>query len=316
MLIVDPAVAVISRTHACVQFGIDAPVILSGLSDSESALLDALRLGIEEHDLIPEAQQLGVEADRAHELCRLLTDAGVLVVTQVPGASAPWRLRTWAAQNSADPLDLAAKVRRSPVYAIGPFKGEFASAAEAAGMRAAPADSSNDPRIHPGSLVILTAVWMPDLLSADSLYARDIDHVHAVIGDHFGTVGGVVVPGASPCSHCGVRWAKQHDPGWLDAWKAVHRSGPRPSQADPALVAITAAHTASRLRADRAGMPGLHRKLIVSDWGIEEDDVAFHPDCRCRQGSETTPAAAAVMSNSSDPNCASLTDPSPGIRAS
>ena len=302
MLIIDPAAAVISRTHACVQFGIDDPVILSGLSDSEAALIDALRLGIEEDDFEPEAQTLGVTASRAHELRTLLTEAGILVTTRVPGTSAPWRLRTWAPQNSADPLELAAKVHRSPVYAIGPFNDEFATAAAAAGLRAAPADSSIDPRIHPGSLVIITAVWMPDLLSSDALFARDIDHVHAVIGDHFGTVGGVIVPGASPCSRCSVLWAKQHDPGWLEAWKAVHLSGPRASLADPALVAITAAHTASRLRANRAGMPGAHSKLTVSDWGFEEDAVSFHPDCQCRQGSDAAAESAAVMSSSSAPN--------------
>lgn len=300
MLIIDPAAAVISRTHACVQFGIDDPVILSGLSDSESALVDTLRLGIEEDDFESEAQALGVTAGRARELRTLLTNAGILLTTRGPGTSAPWRLRTWAAQNSADPLELAAKVHRSPVYAIGPFKDEFASAAAAAGTRAVPADSSIDPRIHPGSLVIITAVWMPDLLSSDALFARDIDHVHAVIGDHFGTVGGVIVPGASPCSHCAVLWAKQRDPGWLDAWKAVHLSGPRASQADPALVAITATHTASRLRANRAGLPGAHGRLTVSDWGIEEEDVSFHPDCQCRQGSDAE--SDAVMSSSSSPN--------------
>lgn len=314
MLVLDPAVPVLTRSPDSVQFGIDSPVVLSGLTEAESSFLSALRVGIDEAGAADQAEALGADPERAVELVSLLRDSGLLLPTAGSAASVPWRMRTWALQQSADAVELSRRISASPVFAVGPFSEEFAAAAQAVGMQAEAAESSEDPRIRPGGLVILTSLWMPDLLSASSLFSRDVDHVHAVIGDRLGTLSGVVVPGATPCTECSVRWQKSRDPGWMSAWRAAHTAGLRPSLADPALVALTAAHAASRLRADRAGLPGARSRLLVSDWGIEEEEAAFHPDCACRQADGD--AESAMTSSSSAPNCAVLTEPIPGISAS
>src|SRR5699024_10587791 len=78
MLQFHRSVALVRRSESRLQFGVDDPVLIDGLTDGDFALIDRLCRGCDPDDYLEVAHRRGVNRTRALSLLDLLTEAGVL----------------------------------------------------------------------------------------------------------------------------------------------------------------------------------------------------------------------------------------------
>lgn len=64
MLRICPSVPITWRSAACLQFGVEDPVLIDGLLPADASLIDDLRMGLGSGQFHTRAQDLGVDHHR------------------------------------------------------------------------------------------------------------------------------------------------------------------------------------------------------------------------------------------------------------
>ena len=283
MLIINRAVPIAWRSETCVQFGVDDPVLIDGMTHADSTLLRLLRVGLSESEFFERALALGVTDQRARSLLALLTEARVLVPRSFRADDLSYETDALALSLHRDPLDLRDELLASELILAGPFRADLERLAHAAGFRARAVERVDAQLIPTGATVILTAVWAADLLSAGELMTADVDHVLVVFGPERALISHLIVPGSTPCAGCWAAHQVDADDDWLDGWKNLKAQNPSPALVDPLLAAVVLPQVLLRLR----------EKLLLPGWPVESAQVSlrgaevhtapaeFHDRCDC-----------------------------------
>ena len=280
------SVPVVWRSDRCVQFGIDEPILIDGLTPPDTELVSVLRMGIGVDDFFDRAAHLGVSAARASSLLALLDEAGALVPI---GPRSTTRLPTVhvdpvAATLGIPPAQVAETLTAAPVLVSGPFARQLLPVLVAAGFEASPIDRVEDAAAHRSPVVVLTGVWVEDAVSAACLVENGITHQQVVVGQSGATISHVVVPGVTPCTRCRVLRRTDGDADWFLAWRSLWRQAPQPARTDPVLGTLAMAHAALVLRSHLLGGRPVPVDAVVTlpDGAVTETEVEFHDACDCR----------------------------------
>lgn len=280
------SVPVVWRSDRCVQFGIDEPILIDGLTPQDTELISVLRMGIGIDDFFDRAEHLGVSSARASSLLALLDEAGALVPL---GPDAAQRRPTvhvdpLAANLGVSPAQIAGTLAASPVLVLGPYAEALLPVLAAAGFDAHRIGRAEETGGFRSPLVVLTGVWVEDAVSAGYLVENGIDHQQVVVGQAQATISHVIVPGSTPCTRCRVNHRTEEDADWLLAWRTLWKQSPRPARTDPVLSTLAVAHTALVLRNHLLGCTPVPVDAVVTlpSGAVTEIGVDFHGECDCR----------------------------------
>jgi len=276
-----PVSPMVWRTPTSVQFGVDAPVVIDGVSAGVERLLAALRSGVSTSGFAMLARDAGVPADDAETLLERLRP--VLATTAPPPAS---RVRVL-------------------VTGSGPFADCLAQLLSEEGRLSSPAETAP-------SVAVLVADWVIAPDDASRWLRRDIPHLPIVVTDSSVSVGPFVEPGRGPCIYC-VQLARTDADA---AWPAVATQLWGRQAADhPRITVLTVAAFAARRIAARLddGPADAATAWRLSDRGatISAATTRLHPRCSCAAPTETDWAPG---SGRADP-AATTTVPAGGERA-
>lgn len=206
---------VLWRAPGEVQIGVDAPRILTGLTDSEEkALLSAPRLAPAAREKA--RRKHGISEGRWHELTRGLDSD-----------QPPRPVRGTVAALDSHPLTerVRGALDRMGVACTARSRAEL-------GNRVA----------------VLTDDWVTDPERVRSLMAADVPHLPIVVESSGVIVGPTVVPGATPCTMCVNLARAARDPKWPVVAAQLMRLPARPlASAESETAAALAAHALTGL---------------------------------------------------------------------
>ena len=255
VLKITHGVPMVWRTPTSVQFGVDAPVIVEGVTPGVERVLAALRAGISASGLEMLARDAAVPARELRSLLHRLEPA----MTPRPPAPAGRVLVT-----GGGPLAImvAALLREGGVLARSD--------------EAAPA------------IAVLVADWVLGPDEAARWLRRDIPHLPIVVTDTSIDVGPFVEPGGGPCVYCVHLTRTDADPAWpAVAAQLLGRAGPENSQ----LTRLAAACFATRRIMARLSSGA---SATASAWHIADEGgtvsawtARTHPRCSCAAPPET-----------------------------
>lgn len=280
------SVPVVWRSDSCVQFGIDEPILIDGLTPQDTELISVLRMGIGVEDFFDRAVHLGATPARASSLLALLDEAGVLI--PVDPNSTPRRptvhVDPYSASLGLAPAPTAETLATTTVLVAGPLAAPLLPVLSAVGFDAAGIDRAEDALTRQAPLVVLTGVWVEDAVTAGFLVEHAIAHLQVVVGQAQATISHVMIPGTNPCTRCQVNYRTDEDADWLLAWRALWRQTPQPARTDPVLCALAMAHTAAVVRNHVLGCTPIPVDSVVTlpSGAVSEIGVDFHPECDCR----------------------------------
>jgi len=286
MLQFHRSVPLVRRTSSSVQFGVDDPVLIDGLTDDDLGLIDRLCRGCESADYLEAADRAGLSRTRALSLLDLLTEAGVLTPPEAASGGSVVRdfAESYAALHGVGPVATANAIRSRPVIVLGHDPQIVSEALGEAGFDATVVESA-DQAIAAGAehgMTVLVSRLTANIGDASRLFADDADHLVVRIGDERCDIV-PVRPGVTPCATCAVLHTRDEDEGWFDGWRQLAVRS-RHALVDPLLVRAAATETARMLRATTVGLAefGPVVRIDARTGRRSQEAAAFHPDCDCR----------------------------------
>lgn len=298
MLQFHRSVALVRRTATSIQFGVDDPVLIDGLTPADLALIDRLCRGCDEDEYLEIAQRRGVNRTRALSLLDLLVEAGVLAPAEAAASGPAVRdyAEAFAALHGLGPVAVARALTARPLCVVGEDAALIADSLTAGGAV---------PRIVPDidaalradaarGITVLVQRWTAPVGASSRLFAEDADHVVVRIGDRQADIV-PVSPGATPCLTCAVLHSRDEDEGWFSGWQQLAARSAH-ALVDPLLIRTAATETARLLRATASGLAEFGPQLRISARSGERSQFApqFHPDCDCRIPLSSTGAPGPV----------------------
>jgi bacteriocin biosynthesis cyclodehydratase domain-containing protein len=260
VLKLDPRFALLWRTPASVQFGVDAPpVVLRELSDAGDRMLAALASGVSRSGL----SMIGTDAGADEpEVERLLA------------AVAPVLLHDDAVAPPKRTVELSGTGRTAD--GIASILGASGIAVHTDGRAAAHTD-----------LAIIVAQFVIEPELHGSWLRRDVPHLAVVFGDKTVRIGPVVEPGATPCLYCLERQRTDADPAWpaIESQLWGRRSAAETELVSSEVVAIVTRYAVSRLGGDQRDHllipPATSLELEIATGRITRWQWRAHPECAC-----------------------------------
>ncbi|MFB9777215.1 hypothetical protein [Brevibacterium otitidis] len=279
------SVPVVWRSGTCVQFGIDDPVLIDGLTAADAELISAVRMGIGAGDFDARAAQLNVSPARAASLLSLLDEAGALIPAEHAAARAgtAGHIDAYAAGCRLEPSTAAGQLTAPHVLVLGPLRRGLYAQLVSAGMRVEIIERAEDALTVARPLVVMTGVWVEDAVGAGFLHDHEIEHCHLTIGQQQARLSHIVRAQQSPCTACAFGFRSDEDENWFAAWQGLWQQTPAAGQVDPVLCALSFAQTAAQLRDHILGRSDMVTDLVFSLTGaVEERTPQFHPSCSCQ----------------------------------
>ena len=274
MLRLDPAHPPVWRSADCLQFGVDAVVVIEDPQRWQLHLIHALAQGVADDAVDAVAAIAGASEVEARGFLRRLRpalsrteSARTLVTMQTPEGYSDR-----ATEAIADALEAAGCAVQRSTW--------FGAADEA-------------PRVdHP---VIVVADHLVEPRRAAPLVAYDIVHLPVVFTAGRAEIGPLVVPGSTACLACVGAHRCDADPAWPQI--AAQLVG-RPSVEAGLALSWEAGIAAARMLSGAEPAPRsahsltLHADSLRRTWRAHRS----HEECRCRSLAGTeTPAARAVL---------------------
>ncbi|WP_249356815.1 hypothetical protein [Brevibacterium sp. 2SA] len=285
MLRICPSVPITWRSPACLQFGVEDPVLIDGLLPADASLIDDLRMGLGSGQFHIRAQDLGIDLARATSLLTLLDEAGVLI-PEDSDADAVRRGATLLATArlfGRSPDQAAAALAARPVGVVGPLRVAVVQQLSRAGFAVTPAARIDELDLAADPIVVTTSHLVPDLHTATWLVDREVDHCQIVAGEFSVEITGLVRPGATPCTVCACLMLRDADEGWFDQYPRIRALTDRDDLADPLTPALSAAHLVLVLRAALlTEAEPVHRRVDLRTGAVDDGALAYHPQCHCR----------------------------------
>ena len=279
------SVPVVWRSSRCIQFGVDSPVLIDGLTAADTELINAIRMGISARDFDARAAHLDVSPARAASLLSLLTEAGVLMPVERTAyqASSTTHVDAYAARIREEPSCITGRLTRPSVLVLGPLRRGLQALLVAAGMRADIIDRAEDALTAAQPLVVLTGAWVDDAVGAGFLHEHGIDHCHLTVGQDQARLSHVIRAQDTPCTRCAIGFRCDDDADWFGSWQALWQQAPSASLLDPVLCALAYAHQAERVREHILNPGCVADDLVVSAGGeVVVETPEFHASCDCR----------------------------------
>ncbi|GAA4284066.1 hypothetical protein GCM10022261_15970 [Brevibacterium daeguense] len=280
------SVPVVWRSDRCVQFGVDEPILIDGLTPQDAELISVLRMGIGIEDFFDRAEHLGVSASRASSLLALLDEAGALVpVSTSSAARRPTaHVDAFAADRGAAPAVIAESLATTSVLTAGPLARALLPHLSATGFEATSIERAEDALTFAAPLVMLTGVWVEDAVTAGFLVEHGLPHLQLVVGQSQASISHVVVPGLTPCTKCAIIHRTDEDADWLLAWRTLWRQAPAPARTDPVLGSLALALATAVVRNHVLGVQPEPMGVTVTlpSGAVSESAAEFHPECDCR----------------------------------
>ncbi len=286
MLQFHRSVPLVRRTPSSVQFGVDDPVLIDGLTNDDIELIDRLCRGCDSAEYLEAADSAGLSRTRALSLLDLLTEAGVLAPPEAASGGSVIRdfAEAYAALHGVGPVAAATAIRRRPILVLGHDPRVVSEALTEAGFDTVDVESADD-AIAAGAehtMTVLTSRLTADIGESSRLFAADADHLLVRVGDLRADVV-PIRPGVTPCATCAVLHTRDEDEGWFDGWRQLAARS-RHALIDPLLLRAAATETTRMLRAAVVGLAEFGPVLrIDARTGRRTQEAAvFHPDCDCR----------------------------------
>lgn len=279
------SVPVVWRSTRCVQFGVDSPVLIDGLTAADTELINAIRMGISARDFDARAAHLEVSPARSASLLSLLREAGVLMPVERTAyrAGSTAHVDAYAARIRAEPSSITGQLTRPSVLVLGPLRRGLQALLVAAGMRADIIDRAEDALTADRPLVVLTGAWVDDAVGAGFLHEHGIDHCHVTVGQEQVRLSHVIRAQETPCTRCAIGFRCDDDADWFGSWQALWQQAPSASLLDPVLCALAYAHQAERVREHILNPGCVADDLVVSAGGeVVIETPEFHASCDCR----------------------------------
>ncbi|WP_291797128.1 hypothetical protein [Brevibacterium sp.] len=280
------SVPLVRRNGAAVQFGVDEPVLLDGLTEDDLALLDVLCRGCSEADLFAAGSLGGGDDARTASLLGLLREADLLEPESPAGHSGMPRgfAESYSALHGLEASAVAGRIAAVPVHVLGSDRETQLRTLTAAGFSAT-AHETAAAAVRAGgrdALTVLMNRHTHDIAQASALFAEDAPHLSVRIGDRRAEIV-PVLPGTGPCAVCAVLSDRDGDPDWFEAWTQLSR---RSGQAlvDPLLLEAACLETARLLRGMRVHGTGFGEIVTVDgrEGAVSRRPGRFHPECDCR----------------------------------
>ncbi|WP_427018700.1 ThiF family adenylyltransferase [Pseudarthrobacter sp. P1] len=124
-----------------------------------------------------------------------------------------------------------------------------------------------------------------DPAASAELMRRDQPHLLVLLREQDGTVGPLVLPGATACAECVERHRADADPQWLGLCASLSRSPALGEDAPTALSLAGAAARAALLFLDGGAAPAALSAVLTlraADGGWSRREYLPHPDCGCQ----------------------------------
>ncbi|GAA1619241.1 MULTISPECIES: hypothetical protein [Brevibacterium] len=285
MLRICPSVPITWRSAACLQFGVEDPVLIDGLLPADASLIDDLRMGLGSGQFHTRAQDLGVDLARATSLLTLLDEAGVLIPEDSDAAAVRRGTNLLATARLFDrsPDQAAAALAARPLGVFGPLRVAVVQQLSRAGFAVTPATRIDELDLTADPIVVTTSHLVPDLHTATWLVDREVDHCQVVAGEFSVEITGLVRPGATPCTVCACLLLRDADEGWFDQYPRIRALTDRDDLADPLAPALGAAHLVLVLRAALlTEAEPVRRRVDLRSGAVDDDALSYHPQCHCR----------------------------------
>lgn len=286
MLQFHRSVALVRRTDSSVQFGIDDPVLIDGLTPADFDLIDRLCRGCDGEEYLGEAERRGVSRTRAMSLLDLLMEAGVLAPAEAAAGGPVVRdfAESFAAMHGLGPVAASSAIRSCHVFVLGHDASIAAEALTETGFEPVVVDSVEQ-AIEAGAtrgITVLMSRCTANVGDASRLFAEDADHLSVRIGDERADLV-PVRPGITPCTTCAVLHTRDDDGGWFSAWQQLSARS-RHALVDPLLIRSAATEAARLLRAAAVGIAefGPTMRIDARTGQRTQGGASFHPDCDCR----------------------------------
>ena len=315
--------AALHRAPDVLQFGADPSeaLVVDGLTPPLVRMVDALDGTRPRARVLAEAVAAGAAPAAADELLARLHAEGLLVGAPRPDALAERRVVVRGAGRiavSVACLLAAAGVGRLLVEAAGTvmrddvgtglLPGDVGRPARWAAADAVARAASGGPPPGDGparrwlaahaDLVVLAEGARPDPVAASQLVVAGRAHLPVGVVDGRGTVGPLVVPGATPCLRCEDLRRTDTDPTWPRlAAELAGRRDPVGVAPAAAIAALAATQALAHLEGDVPAARGA--TLVLDPTGTHRPRPARrHADCGCRAltvrpGTNRLPVAAA-----------------------
>lgn len=253
------------RTPTSVQFGVDSPVIVEGVTPGVERLLAALRAGVSPSGFAMLARDSAVP----------LADARDLLASLEPVL----RRETTTASG------------RVLVTGTGPIATTLAQLLDEAGLLARAAERQP-------ALAVLVADWVIGPDDAAHWLRRDVPHLPIVATDRSVSVGPFVEPGRGPCVYCLQLARTDADPVWPAV--ATQLWGRAPARHPRIAVLTVACFAARRIRARVAEGPA----ETATTWRLSEEGATIsaatartHPRCSCAAPPESDWAPGSALAD-------------------
>ena len=122
----------------------------------------------------------------------------------------------------------------------------------------------------------------PDRALIDDLFRSDRTHLLVRLEPGNAVVGPLVIPGRTPCVHCGDLRRAHLDRAWPALLAQLNRERPQPQ---PTLLAWAASTAALQVRALAAGSGaetiGRTLEMAAGEWVLRARTWPAHPGCGC-----------------------------------
>lgn len=302
MFMFNRSVPLVWRSHTCLQVGIDSPVLIDGLTDGDRELIELITMGVSPVLFSERASELGITPDRTASLIHLLEETTALIPhTSVHVAPVTHQADALAHFHRANPSDVASTLEDTQVHCVGQLAPELADLLTECGMSACATSDLDMGDLAPNTIVVLTAVWVPDLLLASQLHEVGVAHMQVTVKQAESTVSHVILPALTPCLSCLTHQIIDEDDNWMAGWKGLREHAPTRLRVDPLLRHATvtaAAHTVRHHVMQDFTVPSVQTIDINGDTTTTAP-AQFHPACGCQSADAITPA---TTSSTSSPN--------------
>lgn len=284
MLMFNRSVPLVWRSSSCLQIGIDDPVLIDGLSVADRELIELIKMGISPEVLADKASQLGLTHERTASLLSLLEESQALVPrVQLHTTPVTHQVDAVAHLRGANPSELLMALKNQRVVCVGPLAPELAKLLSACGFSVTSAPSVLQATVRDGAIVVVTSVWVPDLMGARSLQDSGTQHVSVCVQPAQATVTHVVRPSLTPCLACLTHYVIDVDDEWMTGWRGIREQAPSARRVDP-LLAWSSLVTCARVLREHVledfTVPQTHRLGLAGDTASEV--AQFHTACDCR----------------------------------
>ena len=137
-----------------------------------------------------------------------------------------YQVDAMAHSRRANPSEFMVALKEQKVVCVGPLAPELSKLLSACGFNVTSATSLLQAKVRDGSIVVLTSVWVPDLMGARSLHDSGTQHVSVCVQQEQATVTHVVCPSLTPCITCLTHYIIDVDDEWMTGWRGLREQAP------------------------------------------------------------------------------------------